>query len=272
VTYEGGRLQADCEQCFGLCCVAPAFAASVDFAINKPAGHPCINLHTEFRCGIHKDLRRKGFRGCAVYDCFGAGQQVSQVTFEGRDWRADPGTAKPMFEVFSVMRQLHELLWYLSAALALPPSLPLHKQLRHAFEVTEGMTYKRVEDLLALDVGAHRVDVNELLTHASELVRAGVPGAKLDRRGADLIGACLDGADLSGANLRGALLIGTGLSGADLRFADVIGADFRDADLRDADLTDTLFLIQSQLDAAKGNAATRLPPSLSRPAHWSASI
>jgi len=32
---------------------------------------------------IHNDLRRHGFPGCAVYDCFSAGQQVSQVTFAG---------------------------------------------------------------------------------------------------------------------------------------------------------------------------------------------
>jgi hypothetical protein len=31
-------LRADCERCFGLCCVAPAFAASADFAIDKDAG------------------------------------------------------------------------------------------------------------------------------------------------------------------------------------------------------------------------------------------
>ena len=59
-----------------------------------------------------------------MYDCFGAGQQVSQVTFGGRDWRQTPHAAKQMFEVFPVMRQLHELLWYLTAALAMPPARP----------------------------------------------------------------------------------------------------------------------------------------------------
>lgn len=76
------------------------------------------------------------------------------------------------------------------------------------------------------------------------------------------------GADLRGANLRGAYLIGADLRGADLRVADLIGADFRDADLRGADLSESIFLIQSQLDAAKGNNETKLPPSLTRPTHW----
>ena len=41
-------LRADCAQCFGLCCVAPAFVASADFAITKPAGRPCPNLAADF--------------------------------------------------------------------------------------------------------------------------------------------------------------------------------------------------------------------------------
>ncbi len=36
-------LRADCGRCAGLCCVAPAFTASADFAIDKPAGQPCPN-------------------------------------------------------------------------------------------------------------------------------------------------------------------------------------------------------------------------------------
>ena len=60
-------------RCAGLCCVAPAFAASADFAIDKPAGRPCPNLRDDFRCGIHAELRERGFPGCEVFDCFGAG-------------------------------------------------------------------------------------------------------------------------------------------------------------------------------------------------------
>lgn len=35
------HLKANCEKCFGLCCVALPFAASVDFAVNKDGGKPC---------------------------------------------------------------------------------------------------------------------------------------------------------------------------------------------------------------------------------------
>jgi uncharacterized protein YjbI with pentapeptide repeats len=271
---EKADLRADCSRCFALCCVAPAFAASADFAIDKPAGQPCPNLRTDFRCGIHSQLRQRGFPGCTGYDCFGAGQQVAQVTFGGRDWRGDPATARRMFDVFAVMRQLHELLWYLTEALTLrltqPAARPVQDQLAAALDETGRLTQLSPDDILAHDLAAHRDRVNVLLRRASELARDQVRGRQrtVERRGADLIGADLRGADLRGANLRGAYLIGADLRRADLRGADVIGADFRGADLRGADLTGTIFLIQSQLDAAKGDARTKLPPQLVRPRHW----
>ena len=260
-------LRADCQSCLALCCVAPAFSSSADFAINKPAGQACPNLQPDFRCGIHQGLRQQGFRGCTVYDCFGAGQKVSQVTFGGQDWRRAPESAAQMFEVFAVVRDLHELLWYVSEARTLQAARPVHGELTLARHETEHLTDLSPDALIELDVAAHRREVNDLLLAASELVRAGVRH-KLDHRGADLIGADLQGADLTGASLRGAYLIGADLRGADLRMADVIGADFRGADIRGADLTESIFLIQSQLDAARGDAATMLPPSLNHPTHW----
>jgi uncharacterized protein YjbI with pentapeptide repeats len=256
------QLRADCTHCFALCCVAPAFSASADFALDKPAGQPCQNLLADFRCSVHDQLRQRGFPGCTVYDCFGAGQQVAQVTFGGQDWRQAPDAAEQMFAVFGIMRQFHELLWYLSDALALRPS----RELRDAFIETERCTHGTPDALLAQDVTAHRAKVNTLLLQVSELVRAEHGGPEY--RGADLIGKDFHGADLSGANLRGALLIGADLSGADLRRADVIGADFRGADLGGADLTTTIFLTQAQLDAAKGSARTAIPATLRRPPHW----
>ena len=269
-------LRADCANCFGLCCVVPAFAASADFAIDKPAGQACPNLQPDFRCGIHTRLRPSGFTGCTVYDCFGAGQQVSQVTYAGRDWRSDPGTAAQMFQVFPVMRHLQELLAYLTEALARagaltgPAAPPLCRDLAQGGEQIQELTRSAPELLIGLDVDAHRQRINPLLQRASELVRAVArPKRRPDRRGADLIGAKLKGADLRAANLRGAYLIGADLRGADLRTADLTGADLRGADLRGADLTESLFLLQAQLEASKGNDETHISTPLVHPAHWS---
>lgn len=262
------ELRADCADCRGLCCVALPFTASADFAVDKPAGRPCANLLADSRCGIHTDLRGRGFAGCTVFDCFGAGQKVSRVTFGGRDWREDDAVARRMFAVFPIMRDLHEVLWYLVEALARPEAAPVHGELRRIRDEVEALTHGTSDDLAEVDVAAVRGRVGPLLARAGELVRAGVPGRRRDRRGADLMGARLKGADLRGACLRGALLIAADLRGADLRTADLLGADLRDADLRGADLTGCLFLTQPQLDAARGDGATRPPETLRRPAHW----
>jgi uncharacterized protein YjbI with pentapeptide repeats len=262
------ELRADCGRCAALCCTAPAFAASADFALDKPAGQPCPHLGAGFGCGIHDRLRGRGFPGCAAYDCFGAGQRVIQETFGGRDWRQAPADAGQMFAVFGIMRQLHELLWYLGEAAA-AVSGSLQADLRRAAGSTSRLASGRPAVLEALDLAGHRREVNALLLRASEVAREPAsPGA--DLRGADLAGQDLRGADLSGASLRGACLIGTDLRGAGLWLADLTGADLRGARLDGTDLGGSLFLTQSQLDSAAGDAATRVPGRRARPGHWPA--
>jgi uncharacterized protein YjbI with pentapeptide repeats len=245
--------------------VGPAFAASADFAVDKPAGTPCPNLGDDFRCGIHAHLRERGFSGCEVFDCFGAGQQLTQVTFGGHSWREAPEVAAAQFAVLPVMRQLHEILWYLTEALSLPAATPLHDEVRTAQERTEGLTAGTGEELTAFDVGAYRREVGELLGRVSELVR----GSRApDRRGADLMGRDLRRKPLRDASLRGAYLIRADLRGVDLGAADLLGADLRAADVRGADLSRCLFLTRPQVQAARGDTSTRLPVVLDRPAHW----
>jgi uncharacterized protein YjbI with pentapeptide repeats len=260
------HLTADCSRCAGLCCVALPFAASADFAADKAAGTPCTHLRSDFRCGIHTGLREAGYPGCTVYDCFGAGQQVVQVTFGGRDWRAHPELAEPMFAVFPVVRVLHELLRYLTEARALPAAAPLAAALDEALATTERLAGGTPDELAALDVETHRRSVADLLGRVSDRARAGRPGP--DHRGAHLLGARLRGADLRRASFRGALLVGADLRGADLRGSDLLGADLRGADVRGADLRDTLFLTQSQVTATRGDKSTALPEALSHPTHW----
>jgi Pentapeptide repeats (8 copies) len=270
-------LVPDCASCFGLCCVALPFSASADFPVDKPGGQPCANLQPDFRCGIHTRLRKSGWKGCTVFDCFGAGQQVSQVTFGGVSWREAPETADAMYAVLPVMRQLHEMLSHLGEALALAPGEAIEAELVALRDEVEALTGAAPETLLALDLAAVRTRVGPLLQRTSADVRAAARRGRqtpktLPRRvgpGADLLGADLRGSDLRAADLRGAYLIAAVLRGCDLRTADLLGADLRDADLRDADLTGTLFLTQPQLNAARGNAATRIPDTLRRPDHWS---
>lgn len=192
------NLLADCGSCFGLCCVALPFAKSSDFAVDKAAGEPCRNLLGDSRCGIHSTLREKGFPGCAVYDCFGAGQKVSQSSFAGRDWRQQPSNSSEMFAVFPIMRDLHELLWYLADVRDRDSTSPLHNRIGHEYDELEALTESAPEVLLSVDVSGLRSRINELLIEASDLVRTEVKGKKKNYRGRDLIGAQLAGADLRG--------------------------------------------------------------------------
>lgn len=283
-TGDGPGLVSDCGSCFGLCCVALPFARSVDFPTDKAAGDPCRNLLADSRCGIHDRLRGSGYRGCTVFECFGAGQQVSQVTFGGRDWRDHPDTARQMYAVFPVMRQLHEMLVHLTEAGALTALTDRASTNRATFrslgvevaslaaEVT-GLVETEADRLEHLDVVGLRARVGALLDRASRLVRSGAElGRDLGRRrigrGADLVGADLRGLDLRGADLRGAYLIAADLRGADLRRVDLLGADLRDADLRWTGLSQALFVTQPQLNAAKGDARTSIAGTLSRPGWW----
>nr|WP_238345562.1 pentapeptide repeat-containing protein [Actinopolymorpha cephalotaxi] len=258
-----------------MCCVVPAFAASADFAIDKPARTPCPNLEQDFRCGIHDQLRPRGFPGCTAFDCLGAGQQVAQVTFEGRDWRAHPETAQPMFDAFVVMRQLYEFRWYLTEALALteklalteasgapgepgetvgpgPSGVPgpaaaraLREELIEVHDRTERHTRADVGTLRQLDLDAHRSAVNPLLRRTSELVRAQSPGPVRGAGGARPAGG--QGREQQRGQGRGqgrgrrARSGGAGRTDrnrwrGDLRGAELPGADLLGANLREADL------------------------------------
>ncbi|TYQ16511.1 UNVERIFIED_CONTAM: uncharacterized protein YjbI with pentapeptide repeats [Acetivibrio alkalicellulosi] len=270
------KLKADCLNCFGLCCVALYFSPMDGFPIEKEAGQPCINLQSDFSCSIHKSLSKRGLKGCIAYDCFGSGQKVSQVSFEGKSWMECQESKEQMFKVFQNMRYLHELLWYLTQAITLKPAQSIYDQIKSLIEETEKITNMSPDILMNLEVGNHREIVNEVLLKTSELVRNEInlsqkPYYKSYRTyklRADLVGADLRKNYLIGANLRGACLIAADLREVDLRGVDFIGADFRDADIRGADLSGSIFLTQVQINVAKGDLNTKLPPLLSYPIHW----
>lgn len=276
VSPSDGRsaLRANCADCFALCCTAFGFQRSADFPIDKPAGTPCQNLADDFSCTIHESLRPRGFRGCTVFDCFGAGQLVSQELYGGTSWRERPDTSAEMFRTFGVVRQLQEMRWYLAEAAERASDTDLAEpvdQLRaEVVRVLDGGT----AEILAADVNGLRAAVRAVLVNISEEARGGYlagAGWEVDdalQPSADLVGRDLRDRRLCGAELRGALLIGADLRGTDLAGVDLLGADLRGARLDGADLADALFLTQAQVNAARGDAATLLPATIDRPGHW----
>jgi hypothetical protein len=259
------ELRADCARCASLCCVAPAFAVSSDFAIDKPAGVPCPNLLEDFRCGVHDRLRPLGFAGCTVYDCFGAGQRTVQEVYGGRGWRDDGVDAGELFDVFGVLRGLHELAWLLAEVLGLPQAVEVHADARALTSEIDIVGRRSPDEIRSVDLADARARTGAVLRRTSELVRT-TPGR--DLRGVDLVGRRFGRDDLRTADLSGALLLGADLRGCVLQLTDLLGADLRGCDVSGADLSTALFLTQVQVNAASGDADTALPGRLQRPPHW----
>jgi hypothetical protein len=109
-------LRADCSRCAALCCVALAFDQSSLFAINKASGQSCPNLNECGRCSIHANRVHQGYQGCVDFDCFGAGQRVTQEFFDGLSWIDRPSLTESMSRAFLAVLRAHECLVLLNRA------------------------------------------------------------------------------------------------------------------------------------------------------------
>ncbi|MDU4860807.1 MAG: pentapeptide repeat-containing protein [Terrisporobacter othiniensis] len=264
------NLEIDCSKCFGFCCVALYFSTIDNFPQDKIAGQPCKNLKDDFTCKIHKDLRKKNLKGCINYDCFGAGQKVAQNIYKNVSWKNSQEKAQEMYDVFVVVKNLQEMIWYLCDSFTFTESEDLRKRINEMIIETQSLTNLCAKKILEINVEEHRTKVNYLLKEViANVIKKINPKRKNDEPlGFDFIGKDLRNKDLIGANLVGALLIGSNLQHRDLSGAIVIGADMRDADIRGCNAENTMYLTQSQINSARGNSKTKLPLFIKRPSHW----
>lgn len=54
----------------------------------------------------------------------------------------------------------------------------------------------------------------------------------------------------------------------DLSGIDFLGVDLRDTDITGSNLRNAVYLTQFQINSAKGDGKTVLPPTLQRPLNW----
>lgn len=259
----------DCGRCCGLCCVALYFSRMDGFPEDKEAGEPCKNLHNDYKCRVHSSLSGLGLHGCMAYDCFGAGQKVTgQIPFKP-DWNTiEDQEAEKIFQSFLTVMHLHQTLWYLAEASVLRIGESLKEQIRLLKNEGKDLTEQPLQILLSTEAEPFREKANSLLKRLSTEIasRFGTefkPDVFKDYMGSDLRGKKLQGKDFSMA-----LMIASNLERADLQGANFLGADMRDANIRNTDLSQSLFLTQIQINAAKGNEGTILPPYLKRPSAW----
>lgn len=265
------KLKGNCSKCFGLCCVALFCSKTDGFPKDKEAGKPCINLQDDFKCKVHEDLNKKGYRGCIAYDCFGAGQIISQATFKGESWNDE--NKDKMFQCFLIVRQICEMMHYLLQALKYQENNKIKSEIENVINETEKLIKSDTDSLLKIDLIVHRSKVNKLLKKTSDefkhkFNKSNVNTLSKMKRIAgrlNLIASDLKKINLVGQDLSGALLIAADLKGCDLSGCDLLGADLRDANICSADLSRSIYITQTQINSAIGNKDTKLPENIIRP-------
>ena len=248
------ELTADCARCHALCCVLLPFRREGGFGADKPGGVACHHLLADDRCEIHADLRERGWPGCVAFDCLGAGQHMTQVTYGGASWREQDDLGE-MAAVLSTLRRVHEMLLHLQEVAERSPD-PTGDELTAQLLALRDAT---PVEILTADLDDLHDTCGVVLAAASRRLRD-PSGPDLTR--ADLAGQDLRGRDLRSASLRGALLLGVDLRGAALGRADLLGADLRGADLRGADLSEAVFFTGIQLASARTDDTTRVAERL----------
>jgi hypothetical protein len=144
--------------------VVPAFYSIQGFAFDKPAHAACRYLTLKNRCAIHSGLASNGFSGCVAFDCYGAGQRVTQDLFNGVNWRTlDETAVQNLFSAYTSFLALHELMAMLAVAeaIVLPP---------HDVEIRQK---RELLNALCRSEGARRgrLDIATLRTEVLNLVR-----------------------------------------------------------------------------------------------------
>ncbi|WP_444658859.1 pentapeptide repeat-containing protein [Caproiciproducens sp. R2] len=258
-------LEPDCEKCSGLCCVALYCAKTDGFPADKGAGTPCQYLSPDFRCGIHADLKDRKMSGCLAYECLGAGQKTTQIDSSGGDWKTDPGRAETIFQTFSVLFQLHQILWYLIEAASLTSDEKTAAAVDALIRENQQMTQLPHGSLLKAGIAGHKSKANNLLKKIIGSISAEDPAS---RQKADFFGKNFRKTNLDRKDFSMSLLIAADLEGCSLDRTVFLGADLRDANLKNTDLSRSVFLTQMQINSAKGNRNTRLPAGLRRPSAW----
>lgn len=269
-TYSGvlKKLSIDCEKCCGLCCVALYFSKSDGFPTDKAAGKPCVNLMSDFRCSIHSKLIECKMKGCLAYDCFGAGQMVTQSIYNCSDWKSMPEISEQMYKVFLIVWQLHQMLWYLIEASSLVSNSDIKNDIDALITENENVTKLSPDEILNFDIDKYKTKINNILRNVTKEVSNAHNTKSNDKKTVDFIGKNFKKQNLDGRDLSMTLLIAANLEGCSLNGTNFLGADLRDANIKNTDLSKSIFLTQGQINSAIGNKNTILPSYLSLPISW----
>jgi len=260
------NLKIDCKKCSGLCCVALYCTKTDGFPANKEAGTPCKHLNSDFSCKIHSRLADNNYKGCLAYDCFGAGQRTTQLYLPDGTWETNSEQKDKLFQVFMIVYQLHQMLWYLVEAFTLTSNELLRSTIDSLISENEQMLQQPMDHIAMLGLPEYRSNVNNVLKQISTGISANDTSSQIN--GLNYLGKNFKKANLDRKNFSMSLMIAANFSGCSLKNTNFLGADLRDANIKNADLSKSIFLTQMQINSAIGNSNTKIPINLTRPATW----
>lgn len=255
----------NCAHCSGLCCVALYFSKLDGFPKNKEAGTPCHHLQETYQCNIHATLKQRGLKGCMSYDCFGAGQYITQRLYTKPDWKSIMrNNAEQIFQSYSTILHIQQTLWYLNECSRLCLSGAEHQSIHALCQEGTLLKEQSIETLATLNLQPFTHKANTFLKNVCHMYAT----QKSTNKSKNYLGKDLSKQQLQGYDFSMSLLIGANLEDAELYGAMFLGTDMRDTNICNTDLRHCLFLTQIQMNAAKGNDKTLLPAHISRPTTW----
>lgn len=261
------EMKADCSKCSGLCCTA-LFCFKMDgFPRDKEAGEPCVNLLKNYQCNIHSELEKRKMKGCIGYDCFGAGQYVTQSIYKGQTWQNLPKESHEIFDVFCMVFHLYQIKYFLTEALVINGAESLQEDIQRLLDENIKICQSSSHDILSFSIESYRERANQVLRQVCSFIQRSL-NAEKNQSSKDFFGKSLKGKNMSGWDLSTKLLIGADFSSGNFKGTIFLGADTRDTNFSGADLSDAVFLTQGQINAARGNRNTKIPDYLYYPITW----
>ncbi|MGG7165748.1 pentapeptide repeat-containing protein [Clostridium ihumii] len=261
------ELKVNCSKCSGLCCTALFFSKIDGFPENKVAGKPCINLKDDYYCKIHNELEKRNMKGCIGYDCFGAGQHVTQGIYKGETWKTLQEHSQEIFDVFIIVFQLYQIRYFLEESMIVISAKELWSDIQKLINENKTICNATPQSIINFDIESYRNRVNIILKQVSSFILKCFKN-KGNSKLTDFLGRSFKKRDMSGLDLSMKLLIASNFDSCIFDGTIFLGADTRDTNFSNADLRESVFLTQGQINSAKGNKNTKLPKHLKYPITW----
>lgn len=206
-------------------------------------------------------------KGCIGYDCFGAGQYVTQCIYKGETWQTSQEQSEEIFDVFLVIFQLYQMRYFLEESKIIIPAKELWSDIQNLISENEALCKSTPQDILDIDIESYRNRVNIILKQVCSFIKKSFKNS--DNKGiTDFLGRNFTKRNMSGLDLSMKLLIGSNFDSCIFDGTIFLGADTRDTNFNNSDLREAVFLTQGQINSAKGNRNTKLPKHLDSPVTW----